>query len=825
MKSITTDIFKKFLIYSIIPFLIAIAIFYIILKNRIYENINQISEHHVVSIHNKLSEEINTYNHRITHRIIHSITKNGDLADDLKYFIYTIKGLYDIYIVDKENKILYGESKFYHIEKGKLLNIESKQFQHVDNDILIKSEHQITDNYRLIFRHSIRSIFEIFDANMDNMNTFILDKKGNIVYHTNPIIYLKGINVSSSDFFTKDDDIVKGFFNFIQSEYDKKVYMFIMKNLDKHLYFGTYVEENIMNKNINKIYLQLSIIFMAYFLLLYFISRYLSEYVSKQVIALSKFSSDIIRNEETRLDIYKLPDNEIRNVAENLIKSIEKIKSLKDELHITILSIGDGVIITDEKGNIKLFNKAAENITGYNETEVKGKNISEIFHLMDDLTCKPIENPVVAALREQKRLELSEHTILFTKNGEKKIISDSASPVLVDGVLKGIVLIFRDETEKEKFKREMIRKQQIETIGLVAGGIAHDFNNILSAIYNYMSISKINFPEDINITKFADQIMELCERGRFLSNKLLILSKGGEHINLSNVDLYKLLADTAKFVLIGSSITFNISQLNKDCCCIVADENLISQVLHNIILNAKQAMSESGNINIVISLEDLQEKGNRPYIKISIKDEGPGIDKEQIEKIFEPFFTTKNGGTGLGLYIAKSIIEKHDGIIKVFSENGAGTEFVIYLPYSNKCVLEKNKDIILDRYYDLKVIVMDDDFFVRDSLTMLLESVGCKVYQAENGDEASELYEKLIKKGEEIDLLFLDVTVPEGKGAKYTLEKVKTFVDNPKAVVMSGYTDSDLLENHLKYGFIDVLPKPFKQEKIIELLKKIKSSH
>lgn len=825
MKSITRDLLKKLFIYTVAPFLLILIVFSIILRNGLYENINKTAQHHLIAINNRLKEEINSYNNSIPKRINYSILKGNELEEELKYLIYKVNGLYDIYILDEKSKIVIGESKFYHIESGREFNINETKFQHQDNDILLTHIHTLINKQKLLYRYSIKDILENFDMDMENMDTFIIDDTGKIVYHTNPLLYLKYSDVSQYKFYKEHGKIISGFFPFPSISAGKKEenYIYLNRVLAEDITLGVSMDKETMDSYFNKIYLQVATVLFFYLLILYLIAKYLSHYISKPIILLSKFSSSIVKDEDTTLNLSQFQNNELKTLGENLKESFDTIKSLKDELYKTILSIGDGVIITDKYGNIKIFNKASEEITGYSAEEAIGKEINEIFHIIDEMSKEKIENPIFTALQYKKVQKLSNRAILVTKSGEKRIISDSASPVIIDGKVVGGVLIFKDDTEKERFKGEMIRKQQLETIGLLAGGIAHDFNNILSAIYNYISLLKLTSTTDSQITTFADQVISLCEKGKFLSNRLLTLSKGGENINRKDINIYNLISETAKFVMTGSSITVNISKPDDNSyCCVIADENLLSQVFHNILLNAKQAMLYHGNITISISSEYLEEKDNKLYVKISIKDNGCGIDKENIERIFDPFFTTKKEGSGLGLYIVKSIIEKHDGVLKVFSQKGRGTEFIVYLPFSDKCVLKEDRLLEQNTEYNLNIIIMDDDFFVRDSLEMLLKSIGCKVYSAENGDEAYKIYKDAMEKGEKIDIVFLDVTVPEGKGAEYTLEKIKTLDEHLNAVVMSGYTDSDIIGNYKKYGFIDVLSKPYEHKQLVEILNKYK---
>ncbi len=826
MRKFTTDLFIKLFLYSVLPFIIMNSIFGLIMKNYEYEKINNIAKKQIEMMNEELLDEVDFLSYRIPQRMNHTIHMYGKVQDDLKFFIYRVKEIYDIYLLDKNGIIIDGESKFYTIEKGVPLKIDNSKFQIENNDIFIKLEKELVNGQKVLYRVSIRKILNLFTLGIEEMDFFVTDKDGNLIYHSNPSIYIKRPNLKGLGFLESSAPQISGYYNFpTETETMKKTYLYILKDINDELVYGVSIKDDILKHLFGKLFLQIVLICAVYVSILYLIAKYLSNYISKPIIELTNYSIKATIDENTTLNTEKFPNNELKILADNIYNSFQTIRSLKDELLITIMSIGDGVIVTDESAKIVLMNPVAESITGYKSEEVKGKHINEVFKISNEMTGNPIENPLLLAIEEKKICGLANHTTLLDKNMDKKIISDSAAPIIINGKIKGGVLIFRDDTEKERFKQEMIRKQQIETICLVAGGIAHDFNNILSAINNYMLVAKMSFEDNPKIVEFANNVLNLCSAGKFLSNKLLVLSKGGEHISLVETDLYSLISETARFVLSGSSVKYHITK-GKEYCFAMVDQNLIAQVFHNLILNSKQAMPEGGEIFIDISMDHSVLVNKKPSLKIVVQDTGKGIPKENLEKIFQPFFTTKKAGSGLGLYIVKSIIDKHEGKIYVESEEGKGAKFTIYLPASDRCpvILPKSDESLDKLEFKMKVLIMDDEFFVRDSLGMLFESMGSEVSLAENGDEAVSLYKEHLEKGDKFDLVFLDITVPLGKGAQYAIEKLRSIDPDVKAVVMSGYTDSDIMENYRSYGFVDILGKPYERKRIVEILSKLRGS-
>ena len=285
-------------------------------------------------------------------------------------------------------------------------------------------------------------------------------------------------------------------------------------------------------------------------------------------------------------------------------------------------------------------------------------------------------------------VDLANHTLLVSRDGTERVIADSGALIRdTKSKIIGVVLVFRDITEKEKMRKEVLKIQKLESLGILAGGIAHDFNNLLTAILGNIWLAKM-------LTKPADKIFErLTEaekgsvRAKDLTHQLLTFSRGGTPIKkiASIADLIK---ESAGFVLSGSKVSCKF-EMTEDLWPAEVDEGQISQVVNNLILNADQAMPEGGIIdvscrNIALGGKEAAVPLKRgKYIQITIRDHGIGIKKEYLQQVFDPFFTTKEKGRGLGLATVYSIINNHDGHITVESEQGVGTVFTVYLPASD----------------------------------------------------------------------------------------------------------------------------------------------
>lgn len=500
----------------------------------------------------------------------------------------------------------------------------------------------------------------------------------------------------------------------------------------------------------------------------------------------------------------------------------EALTAEKERLAVTLRSIGDGVITTDTEGLIILTNKVTEQLTGWSQEEAVGRPITEVFKIVDELTGEPRENPVNTVLNSGRIVELANHTTLIAKDGTRFSIADSGAPISdQNSQIIGVVLVFRDVSEKKKLAVELLKAQKLESVGVLAGGIAHDFNNILMAILGNLNLAE-RFIESGNNEKLRD-ILKSAEkaslRAKDLTQQLLTFSRGGEPIK-KTASIGQIIKDSADFVLHGSKVNCQYNIPN-DLWLVVVDPGQISQVVQNLILNARQAMPEGGNILVSCENIDNPQTEDFPaldngckYIKITLSDNGPGIPQEATDKIFDPYFTTKREGSGLGLAITNSIISKHGGFINVTSTH-QGTTFTIYLPIpDNGCGGQKDisQTQVLSKKSGQdqgKIMVMDDEKMVRDVAQVILETYGYKVVMTKDGQEAVHLYETALKTDEPVDAVIMDLTVPGGMGGKEAAQKILHLDPDAKILVSSGYSNDPIMANYKKYGFRGAIVKPY----------------
>jgi len=498
-----------------------------------------------------------------------------------------------------------------------------------------------------------------------------------------------------------------------------------------------------------------------------------------------------------------------------------RLKESQQWLTTTLKSIGDAVIATDINGCVIFMNPIAESLTGWKQKEASGKHLKKVFNIINEKTGKQVDDPVTRVLREGIVVGLANHTILISKDGTRRSIDDSGAPIKDEnGKIIGVVLVFRDVSEKRRIEQELMKADKLNSLGILAGGIAHDFNNILTAILGNIILAKEFTRPGEKIYERLIEAEKASLRAKGLAQQLLTFSSGGAPIK-KTMFISELLKESALFALSGSNVQCEFS-ISNNLWAVEIDEGQINQAINNLIINAIQSMPEGGRIKLTaenVTVSEGEKKGR--YVKISIVDQGIGIPKEHLPKIFEPYFTTKQKGSGLGLAIVYSIIKKHDGYIEVETELGVGTTFKVYLPASLKNVFMRKGLKEKIQTGKGKILVMDDEELVRKVIGEMLVFLGYEVEFAKEGIEAIELYKKAKAQGQPFDAIIMDLTIPIGMGGKETINKLLEIDPTVKAIVSSGYSTDPVMTEFTKYGFKGFIIKPFKIKELGEVLYRV----
>lgn len=521
-------------------------------------------------------------------------------------------------------------------------------------------------------------------------------------------------------------------------------------------------------------------------------------------------------------------ERELRTVVEMALYKHEaerKLRASERRFATTLRSIGDAVIATDEQGVITYMNPTAELLTAWPLAEAQGQPLSAIFHIINEVTRQPVENPAERVLREGITIGLANHTRLVARDGQERPIDDSAAPILDDqGQCTGVVVVFRDITERQQAEakvrasEEQLRQaHKMEAIGQLAAGIAHDFNNLLTVINGYSSMLTATLEPPANWQKYVQRILAAGKRAEGLTRQLLAFSRR-QMLQPRVLNLNQIVLDMEQMLsrLLGEHIHL-LTQLAPDLALVRADPGQIEQVIMNLAVNARDAMPNGGTItvqttNVTLTDEQTVHFPDLPaglYTSLTVQDTGIGMDDQVKSHIFEPFFTTKarDKGTGLGLATVYGIIKQSGGHITAHSAVGHGATFVIYLPavQGQPLIMEQSLALPDLPQGNETILLVEDEDAVREFAGEVLEVCGYTVIKAHNGVEALDLSTQYAGP---LHLLLTDIVMPQMSGWELA-ERFARHHPTTKILYMSGYTDSAQLSAQIKSGNIHLLVKPF----------------
>ena len=512
-----------------------------------------------------------------------------------------------------------------------------------------------------------------------------------------------------------------------------------------------------------------------------------------------------------------------RDVSEHrrMVKELEKSKELF--LMFFKLSNDPCCITKKASGEIIDVNPSWQTVFGWTREDAIGKRLT-------DLNILTRQNQEELDERLNKTLDPDPSTeyrvTLCTKSGEERSCLLDCRTVGTPGK-ENIFTLIEDITDKEALEKEQLRLGKLESLGIFAGGIAHEVNNSLTEIIGNLSMAKIS-----DNTEERNGFLENSETAslqiRSIAQQILTFSKGGEPAR-ELIELEDLLVKAVPSSLHGSNIKAEFI-IEDDIWQVKIDKEQIKQVIHNVVVNARQAMSGEGSIFVSIKNIQLTTGTKIPvapgsYVQVSIGDQGSGIAAADQQKIFDPFYSTKSSGKGLGLAVSHSIIQKHHGHITFASHPNIGTTFSFLLPAEKEKspIAKKPKQLEL-RSGKGKILVMDDSEPIQLLIKAMLSRLGYDVVVTSDGSEAIEEYKTALDEDRSFLAVILDLTVPGGVGGEETLRTLLQVDPHVKAIVASGYSDSDVLSQYQNYGFSGSIPKPFRVVELGAALDKVINS-
>ena len=499
-------------------------------------------------------------------------------------------------------------------------------------------------------------------------------------------------------------------------------------------------------------------------------------------------------------------------------ESLHQAINLKEYNENLVSSVPIALAVVNQDLKISRANPVFFQIVARKKEEVRNKSIREFF---SPLFCQRISDVI------EKGTSFKDEEIEESFSGrEKRIIKVSALRLQADN--KESLVIIDDVTKERRLQQELIQAQRMESIGRLAGGVAHDFNNLLGGILGFAAYIKSKFKEDDPIYRDIDTIERSAKRGADLANQLLAFARKGKY-KREAVNLNQIVREVTRLLSRTVDKRIKIEEyLSEDLLSAMGDESQIQQTILNICINAKDAMPEGGklilrtrNTHLSKSQPRIQwqvEEGN--YVHLSIIDTGIGMSPQIKDQIFEPFFTTKGSrsGTGLGLPTAYGIIKNHGGHILVDSEPGKGSTFQVYLPgVKIETKVSKRLKIEVPQRGKETILLIDDEEIIREIGERVLTEKGYKVILASDARQAIKLYQE---KRQEIDLVILDMIMPEANGREI-YRKLKRINPSLKVLLSSGYTQEGEVQETIDEGALDFIQKPYLPA---ALLRKVRES-
>lgn len=485
--------------------------------------------------------------------------------------------------------------------------------------------------------------------------------------------------------------------------------------------------------------------------------------------------------------------------------------------------------ILSPSGILEEVNQSALDFAGCTESDVLYKPFWEtLWWRHDPNSQKGIQDAIQRAIKgELVRME----TTNTNGSGDIKDVDVTVKPVfntakqvefiIVEG--RDITNLKQAEFEKRHLAVQLEKSQKMEAMGTLAGGIAHDFNNILSSIFGYSQLAEMTLDTPEKTKRHIDQIVKGAQRAADLVQQILTFSRQTE-FKKHPLKIHLVIKETLQLLRssIPTTIDIQVNILSKSM--IMADPTQMHQVIMNLCTNAYHSMLETGG-NLMVQLEeiDIAQRDDQPvslpkpcpYLKMTVKDTGQGMDRNTLEKAFDPYFTTKEvgRGTGFGLALVRAIIEEHEGVIHVESQPGIGSTFSLYLPVVERKPATQQR---VNRMGDPRggketIMVVDDDEDIRALTTDLLERFGYTVHSFKNGEEAL-VHFKL--NPDQFDLIITDMTMPRMTG--YTLAKEVLQIRKGMPIILcTGYSETISKTNALEMGIRRYLEKPLQNKDLL----------
>ena len=524
----------------------------------------------------------------------------------------------------------------------------------------------------------------------------------------------------------------------------------------------------------------------------------------------------------------ELLNKKLHDYSEVLEEKIQdrthQLRKIKEEVVQILHQIPVGLLVVGNDLTIRWHNEEMLKILQIEQTSAKGG-----AHLLKGGYIKnsQLGEKMLEIFRCGERSVV--HFEMTNAGATSQILEIYSQPLfLEDEGGSGMIFIIKDITRETDIEKKMNRVQRLESMGILAGGIAHDFNNALAIILPNAQMLKIQLEGRPEYIRYLETIERATEQAARLTNQILSFARGSKH---GKKEVLNLNTQVEEFVNMFRRVVNRKIQIETDLdnnlWNVMADRSQIDQVLMNLSVNARDAMPEGGRLTFSTTNFEADEMSAAfypnlepgRYVRLNISDSGSGIPQHFIDKIFDPFFTSKKEGkgTGLGLSMVYGIIKGFNGVIDVHSELQKGTTFTIFLPANFSSVGKKEESELNFQLEHGKILLVDDEELLQDTLTHMLESLNFDVVTAENGQEAVNKFEST---GSQFDLIIMDLQMPVMDGFE-AAARIWEIEPHARIIFSSGYADPAKIDDLREKGVKHFLKKPYKLKDLVDIMQRV----
>lgn len=494
-------------------------------------------------------------------------------------------------------------------------------------------------------------------------------------------------------------------------------------------------------------------------------------------------------------------EREVADRTRELTTSEAALRRESQRLASTLASISDAVLVVDGHQRVVMGNPAAARLTDRAVGQLAG---TPMAHLFPDLPVPARSGPIFE-YRFQPTLEVPARHLEVAAAG----LDDPGD----DG---GLVLAFRDVTDRRRLEQERARGQNLESLGSLAGGMAHDFNNLMTVILGHVSLLESADSLQADERTSLDRMRAAAEQVQALTGQLLTFARGGAP-RKQPTDLAAVVHQAVGLAGHGATLDVRVD-LPADLQPVDADPLQLAQVFSNLLTNALEARPRG--CRVWIGGRNLTDAGGR-WVEVTVRDNGPGIAPDLVDRVFEPYFSTRDANAGLGLAICHSVVARHGGKLWLEAPAAGGAEVIMRLPAAVPQPLDGPGAAAADDDDSstgaCRVLVVDDEEAVRGIVVLMLERLGHECVAVDDGAAAVEAFAEA-RATQPFDVVIVDLNLEDGMGGLAVFRQLRAMDPDVRGIVASGYSHDPVLSDPAAHGFAAVLAKPFDRRALVEAL-------